>query len=64
MKIFVYHTPELTPTDHLPACAVVIDVLRATTTIATALAAGAEAVQTFRDLDILTQVSATWPADQ
>ncbi|MEA5418875.1 2-phosphosulfolactate phosphatase family protein [Spirulina sp. CCNP1310] len=64
MKIFVYHTPELTPTDHLPACAVVIDVLRATTTIATALAAGAEAVQTFRDLDILTQVSETWPADQ
>ncbi|WP_072621103.1 2-phosphosulfolactate phosphatase family protein [Spirulina major] len=64
MKIFVYHTPELTPTDHLPDCAVVIDVLRATTTIATALAAGAEAVQAFRDLDILTQVSAAWPAEQ
>jgi 2-phosphosulfolactate phosphatase len=62
VKIFVYHTPELTPTDHLPDCAVVIDVLRATTTIATALAAGAEAVQAFRDLDILTQVSETWPA--
>lgn len=60
MKLFVYHTPELTPTDNLPDCAVVIDVLRATTTIATALDAGAEAVQAFSDLDTLMQVSETW----
>lgn len=53
MKIFVYHTPELTPDDHLPDCAVVIDVLRATTTIATALNAGAEAVQAFSDINEL-----------
>lgn len=60
MQIFVYHTPELTPTESLPDCAVVIDVLRATTTIATALNAGAEAVQAFSDLDRLMQVSETW----
>ncbi|MGB2926592.1 MAG: 2-phosphosulfolactate phosphatase family protein [Limnothrix sp.] len=61
MKLFVYHTPEATPTDHLPDCAVVIDVLRATTTIATALHAGAEAVQAFSDLDELFAVSESWP---
>ncbi|MFM7189899.1 MAG: 2-phosphosulfolactate phosphatase, partial [Microcystaceae cyanobacterium] len=44
MQVFVYHTPELTPPDALPDCAVVIDVLRATSTIATALKVGAEAV--------------------
>ncbi len=60
MKLFVYHTPELTPTDHLPDCAVVIDVLRATTTIATVLEAGAEAVQTFSDIEKLMAVSEQW----
>ncbi len=60
MKLFVYHTPELTPTDCLPDCAVVIDVLRATTTIATALDAGAEAVQAFSDIDELMQQSSSW----
>ncbi|MEM8780698.1 MAG: 2-phosphosulfolactate phosphatase family protein [Cyanobacteria bacterium P01_G01_bin.49] len=60
MKLFVYHTPELTPTDSLPDCAVVIDVLRATTTIATVLEAGAEAVQTFSDIEKLMQVSQQW----
>jgi 2-phosphosulfolactate phosphatase len=53
VKLFVYHTPELTPEDHLPDCAVVIDVLRATTTIATALNSGAEAVAAFSDLNEL-----------
>ncbi|MEG3440189.1 2-phosphosulfolactate phosphatase family protein [Pannus brasiliensis CCIBt3594] len=60
MQVFVYHTPELTPVHTLPDCAVVIDVLRATTTIATALSAGAEAVQAFSDLKTLMQVSDTW----
>lgn len=60
MKLFVYHTPELTPNDKLPDCAVVIDVLRATTTIATALNSGAEAVQTFSDIDRLMTESASW----
>ncbi|GBF79103.1 2-phosphosulfolactate phosphatase family protein [Aphanothece sacrum] len=60
MKLFIYHTPELTPTDSLPDCAVVIDVLRATTTIATALNTGAEAVQVFRNLEELMTVSDRW----
>jgi 2-phosphosulfolactate phosphatase len=64
VQVFIYHTPELTPVHTLPDCAVVIDVLRATTTIATALNAGAEAVQTFSDLKTLMQVSDTWQPDK
>ena len=60
MELFVYHTPEDTPSNSLPHCAVVIDVLRATTTIATALNAGAEAVQAFLDIDELMEVSEKW----
>lgn len=60
MKLFVYHTPESTPTDSLPDCAVVIDVLRATTTIATALDAGAEAVQAFSNIEDLMRQSDLW----
>jgi 2-phosphosulfolactate phosphatase len=60
VKVFVYHTPELTPSDRLPDCAVVIDVLRATSTIATALNAGADSVQAFSDLPTLMRVSETW----
>ncbi len=60
MKLFVYHTPELTPTDSVPDCACAVDVLRATTTIATALASGAEAVAAFSDLEKLIQVSEQW----
>ena len=64
MKLFVYHTPEATPTDSLPDCAVVIDVLRATTTIASALNAGAEDVRAFSDLDKLTKESENYPSDK
>ncbi|MEM7758908.1 MAG: 2-phosphosulfolactate phosphatase family protein [Cyanobacteria bacterium P01_G01_bin.67] len=64
MKLFVYHTPESTPTDQLPDCAVVIDVLRATTTIATALDAGAEAVQAFSNIEDLMRQSESWAADK
>lgn len=64
MKLSIYHTPELTPTDTVPDCAIVVDVLRATSTIATALGAGAEAVQVFSDIEQLMQVSEKWPADQ
>jgi 2-phosphosulfolactate phosphatase len=64
VQVFIYHTPELTPVHTLPDCAVVIDVLRATTTIATALNAGAEAVQTFSDLKTLMQVSDTWQPEK
>jgi 2-phosphosulfolactate phosphatase len=64
MKLFVYHTPELVPAGASPDCAIAVDVLRATTTIATALAAGAEAIEAFSNLDELVQVSDRWPADR
>ncbi|MCY7374203.1 MAG: 2-phosphosulfolactate phosphatase family protein [Spirochaetaceae bacterium] len=64
MKLFIYHTPELTPTDTIPDCAIAVDVLRATTTMATVLAAGGEAIQVFSDLDTLKLVSADWDADK
>jgi len=64
VKIFVYHTPELTPTDTLPECAIAVDVLRATSTMATVLAAGGEAVQVFSDLDQLMTVSEQWPPEK
>lgn len=64
MKLFVYHTPELTPTDKVPDCAIAVDVLRATTTMATVLAAGGEAVQVFSDLEQLMQVSEQWPYER
>ncbi len=63
MKLFVYHTPELIPQKPLPQCAVAIDVLRATTTIATALNSGAEAIQVFSDIDDLFAVSEAFPEE-
>lgn len=64
MKLFVFHTPELTPTDSVPDCAIAVDVLRATSTIATALAAGAEAVQVFSTMEQLMHESEAWPIDR
>lgn len=64
MKLFIFHTPELTPVDTLPDCAIAVDVLRATTTMATALAAGAEAVQVFSSMDELIQVSEQWAPEK
>jgi 2-phosphosulfolactate phosphatase len=64
VKLFVYHTPELTPTDQVPNCAIALDILRATTTIATALNAGAEAVQAFSDMEKLMQVSEQWAPEK
>ena len=61
MKISVYHTPEEVPAGSLPDCAIAIDVLRATTTIAAAFNAGAEAIQVFSDLDKLLADSENWP---
>jgi 2-phosphosulfolactate phosphatase len=63
MKLSVYHTPELVPDQHFPDCAIAIDILRATSTIVTALAAGAEAVQVFADLEQLERVSAAHPPE-
>jgi 2-phosphosulfolactate phosphatase len=64
VKLFVYHTPELTPKSSVPDCAIAIDVLRATTTMVTALGAGAEAIQVFSNLDKLMLVSEDWPAEK
>ncbi|NJR70832.1 MAG: 2-phosphosulfolactate phosphatase family protein [Synechococcales cyanobacterium CRU_2_2] len=64
MKLSHFHTPEQTPTDHLPDCAIAIDVLRATTTIAQALHVGAESVQAFSSLDKLFAESESWPAEK
>ena len=75
MEIFVYHTPDQVPDLSkkarkgglqldMPACAIVIDVLRATTTRATALESGAEAIQVFDDLDELFRISKRWPEER
>lgn len=64
MKLFVYHTPELAPNGQVPDCAIAVDVLRATSTMATVLAGGGEAVQVFSDLDQLMEVSEQWPAQK
>ncbi|MFM7424473.1 MAG: 2-phosphosulfolactate phosphatase family protein [Elainella sp.] len=64
MKISIFHTPELAPADSLPTCAIAVDVLRATTTMATALAAGAEAVQVFSSMEELLRVSEQWPTEK
>jgi 2-phosphosulfolactate phosphatase len=69
VKLFVFHTPEEVPDlelgDHQPPdCAIAIDVLRATTTIAAAIASGAEAVQPFSDIDELMQASEMLPTDK
>ncbi|MEO1592961.1 MAG: 2-phosphosulfolactate phosphatase family protein [Cyanobacteria bacterium J06632_22] len=64
MKLLVYHTPEETPTDATPDCAIAIDVLRATTTMAAAFAAGADAIEVFSDIDALVAASEKWPAEQ
>lgn len=63
MKLFLYHTPEEVPNDDAPDCAIAIDVLRATSTMAAALEAGAEAIQVFSDIDELLSTSATWPLE-
>jgi 2-phosphosulfolactate phosphatase len=64
MKFSVFHTPELTPTQNAADCAIAIDVLRATSTIATALSSGAEAVHVFSDMDKLMHQSAALPPDK
>ena len=55
------HVPDAIGSPDGPDAAVVIDVLRATTTIAWALHNGAEAVQAFADLDELRLQSRDWP---
>ena len=67
MQLSYFHTSEAVPpvlpvAEGGPDAAVVIDVLRATTTIAWAQQNGAEAVQAFADLAELEAAAAAWPA--
>lgn len=64
MKLFVYHTPEEVPAADLPDCAIAIDVLRATSTMAAAFNVGAAAIHVFSDLSLLRQSSEHYPAEQ
>ena len=69
MQISYFHTseavpPVLAPGDGGPDAAVVIDVLRATTTIAWSLKNGAEAIEAFADLGALDAAAAAWPEDR
>ncbi|MEB3322588.1 MAG: 2-phosphosulfolactate phosphatase family protein [Synechococcaceae cyanobacterium] len=69
MQISYFHTSEavpevLPPQEGGPDASVVIDVLRATPTIAWALQNGAEAVQAFADLGALEAAAAAWPAER
>ena len=63
LQLSYFHVPADMPADVQPEAAVVIDVLRATTTIACALANGAEAVQAFADLETLRATASAWPED-
>jgi len=69
VQISYFHTSEAVPTVLPPAeggpdAAVVIDVLRATTTIAWSLQNGAEAIQAFADLGELEAAAAAWPSER
>jgi 2-phosphosulfolactate phosphatase len=69
MQIAYFHTsesvpPVIPPGEGGPDGAVVIDVLRATTTIAWSLQNGAEAIEAFADLGALDEAAAAWPASQ
>ena len=69
MQISYFHTSEAVPAvrpvaEGGPDAAVVIDVLRATTTIAWSLQNGAEAIQAFADLGELEAAAAAWPEDK
>tara|TARA_Y100001968_G_C19325346_1_gene701404 strand:+ start:424 stop:1155 length:732 start_codon:yes stop_codon:yes gene_type:complete len=62
MKISYFHFADNVPSNLLPEASVVVDVLRATTTIAFALEQGAEAVETFADIEQLRHRAYQWPS--
>ncbi len=64
MDLSYFHVAGDVPHGMKPNTSVVIDVLRATTTIACALNNGAEAVQTFADINELEKQSLKWPSSQ
>ncbi len=64
MKIQYCPTPEAVPSSGQPDAAVVIDVLRATTTMGWALHNGATAVHVFAQLDALQRAAGAAPPDK
>ncbi len=69
LHLSYFHTSEAVPpvrpvAEGGPDAAVVIDVLRATTTIAWALENGAEAIQAFADLEALETAAGSWPPER
>ncbi len=64
MKLFYFHVANQVPDLFTPEEAVVIDVLRATTTIAWALNNGAESIQAFTEIDQLKSEADKWPSDK
>jgi 2-phosphosulfolactate phosphatase len=64
VKFWLFHIPEEVPPGPVPDCAIAIDVLRATSTMAAAIEAGAEAIQVFSDVNELLTVSESWPAEK
>ena len=63
INLSYYHVADDVPeTDS--EIAIVIDVLRATTTISWALKNGADSVQVFSDLDLLKYAASKWEADK
>ena len=63
INLTYYHVANDVP-EISPNIAVVIDVLRATTTISWALKNGADSIQIFADLDLLKESAFKWNADQ
>ena len=63
INLTYYHVADDVP-DIKPDIAVVIDVLRATTTISWALKNGADSIQVFADLELLKKSAKLWDADK
>ncbi len=63
INLTYYHVADDVP-EIKPSIAVVIDVLRATTTISWALNNGADSIQVFADLDLLKESASKWDADK
>jgi len=63
INLTYYHVAKDVP-ENSPDIAVVIDVLRATTTISWALKNGADSIQVFADLEILKESAIKWQAEK
>jgi len=63
INLTYYHVSKDVP-ENTPDIAVVIDVLRATTTISWALKNGADSIQVFADLELLKESAIKWQAEK